>query len=192
MHKKAHKPEEKDNNCCCSSTDKDTGACCPPNTDPVPASDDRIKGLEDELKKEKDSYLRLRAEFDNYRKRMAQEKEDFAQYAASAVLLELLPIVDNFERAQHSFEKHKDDTDEIIKGVALIHKQMEDLLKKTGVEPIECQGKPFDPVTMEAIMQKEVTEGEDTIVLEVVQQGYRVKDKLLRHAMVVVSKKKST
>ncbi len=162
-----------------------------PDNEPVAdINTEKLQSLEEALKKEQDSYLRLRAEFDNYRKRAAVEKEEFVKYATANVLNEILPIIDNFERAQQSFEKHKDEKEEIIKGVALIHKQLEDLLQKFGIKKIECLGKPFDPATQEAIMQKETTEGEDNIVLEVVQPGYQLEDKVIRHAMVIVSKKK--
>ncbi len=149
----------------------------------------KITALEADLKKEQDSYIRLRAEFDNYRKRIQAEKEELSKYAGSKVIMELLPVVDNFERAQQSFEKHHEDVDEILKGVALIHKQLEDLLSKLGVKKIDCLGQVFDPLQQEAIMQKESAEGEDNIVLEVVQPGYILEDKVLRHAMVIVSKK---
>jgi len=153
------------------------------------APDQKIMELEASVKKEQESYLRLRAEFDNYRKRMQQEKEELSKYAGSKVIMELLPVIDNFERARQSFEKHHEEVDEIIKGVALIHKQLEDLLQKLGVKKIECFGQKFDPESQEAIMQKEVTEGEDNIVLEMVQPGYVLEDKVIRHAMVIVSKK---
>ncbi|MBU0579911.1 MAG: nucleotide exchange factor GrpE [Candidatus Margulisbacteria bacterium] len=144
--------------------------------------------LEESLKKEKDSYLRLRAEFDNYRKRMALEQEDFTKYAASNFILEVLPILDSFERAQKSFEKHKDEVDEIIKGTALIHKQFEDILKKMGVEKIDCLGKSFDPNLHEAVMQQESADKEENTILEEVQPGYMLQGRMLRHAMVIVSK----
>ena len=149
----------------------------------------KIKELEEALKKEKDSYLRLRAEFDNFRKRQAQEREDFIKFAASNFILEILPILDSLERAQRSFEKHKDEADEIIKGTALIHKQFEDVLKRMGVTRIESIGKSFDPNLHEAVMQQEAKDKEENTVLEEVKPGYLMQGKVLRPAMVIVSKK---
>lgn len=150
--------------------------------------DKQILRLEEELKKEKDASLRLRAEFENYRRREAQDKEEFVKFAAGNVILEILPILDSFERAQKSFEKHKDEVAEIIKGTALIHKQFEDILKKLGVEKIESLGKSFDPNLHEAVMQQEEKDKAKNIVLEEVQAGYMMQGKVLRHAMVIVSK----
>jgi molecular chaperone GrpE len=145
--------------------------------------------LEEELKKEKDSYLRLVAEFNNFKKRTQEEKEEFAKFAAERSLVEILPIYDSFERAQKAFEEHKEDTEELIKGFSLIHKQFEDVLKKLNVTKIECIGEAFDPNLHEAIMQQENGEKEANTILDEVQPGYKLGEKIIRHAMVIVSKK---
>ena len=88
--------------------------------------------------------MRLYAEFDNFRRRTAQEKEELAKYATEGFVRELLPLMDNFERARASFEKHENEVDELKNGLILIHKQFEDILKNSGVEKIEVAGKPFD------------------------------------------------
>jgi len=140
------------------------------------------------LKEANDKHLRLYAEFDNYRKRVQAEKEELSKTALSALLKELLTILDSFERAQESFEKHINEKEELIKGVALIHRQFEDILAKNGIKKIETKDKPFDPQLHEAIMQQEAAGVATHTVLEEVQKGYLLNDKLLRPAMVIVAK----
>ncbi len=147
-----------------------------------------LQAKEVELKEQQDKNLRLYAEFDNYRKRVTAEKEELCKTATTALLKELLPILDSFERAQQSFEKHKNEKEELHKGLALIHRQMEDALAKHGIKKIEAKGQKFDPQLHEAIMQQEAAGVEAHTVLEEVQKGYLVHDKLLRPAMVIIAK----
>ena len=144
----------------------------------------------EELRREKDALqdrlLRTAAEFDNYRKRIERERGDFAAYAAAEVLTELLPIVDNFERALGA--PAGADADAFRKGVELIHKQMLDLLRKRGVKPIEALGSDFDPNFHQAVIHESSGEHREGEVISELQRGYMLGDRLLRPAMVKVAK----
>ena len=142
----------------------------------------------DELRRERDSLqdrlLRTAAEFDNYRKRMDRERRDLAEYTAGEVMSELLPIVDNLERALQA----ADEEDPLRKGVELIHRQMLDVLRKRGVKPIEALGADFDPNFHQAVIHEESATHREGEVMEELQRGYLVGDRLLRPAMVKVAK----
>ena len=142
----------------------------------------------EELRREKDALqdrlLRSAAEFDNYRKRVDRERRDLAEYTAADVMKELLPVVDNLERALAA----AGEGDPLRKGVELILKQMQDLLRKRGVKPIEALGADFDPNFHQAVIHEASSEHREGEVIEELQRGYLLGDKLLRPAMVKVAK----
>ena len=144
----------------------------------------------DALQREKDALqdrlLRTAAEFDNYRKRMERERRDLSEYAAADVLRDVLPILDNFERALAA--PATADTDAFRKGIELIHKQMLDLLKKRGVKPIEALGTDFDPNFPQAVIHEPSDDHREGEVMAELQRGYLLGDRLLRPAMVKVAK----
>lgn len=145
--------------------------------------DAKITALEEELKNEKDKYMRLFAEFDNFRKRTAKEKTEAYGDSAAKTISELLPAIDNFDRALDT-----PCTDENFKkGVEMIFTQMTDILSKLGVSEIEALGKPFDPNLHNAIKQVESEDGESDVVCEVFQKGYKLGDRIIRHSMVAVN-----
>lgn len=150
-----------------------------PGPDAVDAKDQRISDLEGQLK-------RLAADFENYRRRQAQEREELVKFAASRVFENLLPVVDNLERALASSKKATD-VQQVLTGVELIQRQMVDFLSKSGIVPMEAQGSPFDPNLHEAIAQLETTDAPDQTVLAEIQKGYYLNGKVLRHAMVQVA-----
>ncbi|WP_373865186.1 nucleotide exchange factor GrpE [Paenibacillus koleovorans] len=131
-------------------------------------------------------YLRTQADFDNFRRRSRQEKEDFAKYASAKLLEQLLPVVDNFERALGTTRESRD-FDALIKGVDMIFRQLDQVLVQEGLTPMNAVGQPFNPEFHQAIMQVESEEHEEGIVVEEIQKGYMLKDKVLRPAMVKVS-----
>lgn len=131
-----------------------------------------------------DRLARLQAEFDNYRKRAAKENADFRDYAVSDAARSLLPVIDNLALAL----KNSGNAEEFKRGVELIHKQLQDLLQKLNVQRISAKGEPFDPRVHEAIEMVESNEVPDHHVLEELTAGYRIKDRLLRPAMVRVAK----
>jgi len=136
----------------------------------------------------KNKYLRALADFDNYKKRAALDKEQFAQFANETLILEILPILDGFGRAMDAAKK-TNSGEEMIKGLALIKKQLEDVLKKHGAKEIEALGKPYDPNLHEAMLQKE-DDGPEGIIIEEAQKGYTLHERVIRPSMVIVSKNK--
>jgi len=130
-----------------------------------------------------DRLLRGRAEFDNFRKRTERERSDYIQYAAMEMVRELLPILDDFERAL----KVETADREYAKGVELIYQRMYDSLKKMGLEPIATEGQQFDPNLHQAIERVPTKDAQDQMVLGEFQRGYNFKGKLLRPAMVRVA-----
>jgi molecular chaperone GrpE len=144
----------------------------------------------DELRKEKDSLqdrlLRTAAEFDNYRKRVERERRELADYMKGDILADLLPILDNFERALQA--PSADASESLRKGVELIHKQLLDFLKKRGVAPIEALGADFDPNFHQAVIHEASPSHREGEVIEELQRGYMLGDKLLRPSMVKVAK----
>lgn len=142
-----------------------------------------VEQLKAELANMNENYLRQVAEFDNFRKRTAKEKQDTYSYALMKCITEFLPIMDNFERA---LACETQDT-EYKKGVEMIYTQLTEMLKKLGVSEIEAEGKPFDPALHNAVSQKEDDSFGENIVCQVFQKGYQLGDKVIRHAMVVVA-----
>ncbi|GAB6990687.1 nucleotide exchange factor GrpE [Paenibacillus pini] len=144
---------------------------------------ERYKALADENQQRA---LRTQADFDNFRKRTQKEKEDFAKYASTKLITELLPIVDNFERALAVAGDNANE-ESLAKGVSMIFRQLEGVLQSEGLTAMDSVGQPFNPEFHQAIMQVESEEYEEGIVAEEVQKGYMLKDKVLRPAMVKVS-----
>jgi molecular chaperone GrpE len=156
--------------------------------DPQQQQDETQPDPLEELRRERDAVqdrlLRTAAEFDNYRKRMDRERRDLAEYTSGEVLTELLPIIDNLERALQAASQD----DPLRKGVELIHRQMLDILRKRGVKPIEALGTDFDPNFHQAVIHEVSAEHREGEVMEELQRGYVVGDRLLRPAMVKVAK----
>jgi len=140
------------------------------------------------LKAERDSLLdrlaRAQAEFENARRRASKEQQDFRDYAAADSIKPLLPVLDSFERALQV----KSEPADFRNGVELIYKQLQDALAKVGVKAIPAKGEQFDPHVHEAIEMVETTDAADHEVIEELQRGYKIKDRLLRPAMVKVAK----
>jgi molecular chaperone GrpE len=130
-----------------------------------------------------DRLLRARAEFDNARRRAERERSEFLQFAAMDLVKDLLPVLDDFERAL----KVETADREYAKGVELIYQRLSDALKRIGLEPIETAGRQFDPNVHQAIERVETEEAEDQAILGEYQKGYNFKGKLLRPAMVRVA-----
>ncbi len=146
------------------------------------------EGEFDKLKAERDGLLdrlaRLQAEFENARKRSAREQQEFREHALADAVKALLPTLDSFERA---LQTNAGDKTEFRGGVELIYKQLQDALVKLGLRPIPAKGEPFDPHLHQAIEMVDTGEAEDHHVLEELQRGYKLKDRLLRPSMVKVA-----
>ena len=131
----------------------------------------------------KNRYIRAVADFDNFRKRSEREKSDFARYATASVLREMLPILDNFDRAL----EHAEEGDDFHKGVLMIYKQLFDVLQKHGLRVIDETGVHFDPNIHEGVMREDDSSVPSHTVTAVLQKGYFLHDRLLRPAMVKVA-----
>ncbi|KLU59611.1 protein GrpE [Peptococcaceae bacterium CEB3] len=130
---------------------------------------------------------RLQAEFDNFRKRTAKEKEETVKYAAERIVTSLLPVLDNFERAVAASRTNRD-FDSFAQGVGMIFRQMQAVLVKEGLTEIQAVGETFDPKLHEAVMQVDSEDHPGNTVVEELQKGYYLKDKVLRPTMVKVSR----
>lgn len=146
-----------------------------------------ISALQAEVEKYKDAALRSRAEFDNYRKRVVREKEDAIRYANASLFENLLPILDNFELGLGA-AKTATDAAGIVKGLEMVRKQLEDFLRSSGVENVDAAGEVFDPNVHEAVGQEASAEVPEGTVVRQLRRGFKLRDRLLRPASVVVSK----
>ena len=139
-----------------------------------------------EIEELKDRLVRQMAEFDNYRKRTDKEKKQNYEIGASDFILKILPVVDNFERGLGAMTD-ADKESSFAQGIEMIYKQLTKVLEDEGVTVIEAQGKEFDPMLHNAVMQQPSEEYESGIVIQELQKGYKYKDKVLRHSMVMVA-----
>jgi molecular chaperone GrpE len=159
---------------------------------PEAAADEALAAVAKERDTLKEQLLRAVADFDNYRKRIERERRELSDYAATDVLLELLPIIDNFERALQApgaTAGKPAESEAFKKGVELIHKQMLDLLRKRGVTLIDALGADFDPNVHQAVIHEPSEEHREGEVMQELQRGYKLGDRLLRPAMVKVAKR---
>lgn len=147
---------------------------------------DQLTALQQERDALQDRLLRTAAEFDNYRKRIDRERRDLSEFAAADVLFELLPILDNLERALQA--PAPPEADAFRKGAELIHRQMLELLRKRGVRPIETLGSDFNPNFHQAVIHEASDQHREGEVMQELQRGYMLGDRLLRPAMVKVAK----
>ena len=131
-------------------------------------------------------YQRLQADFENFRKRTLKEKEELRQLGTKKIIENLLPVMDNFQRALEA-GRQKGDLEKFLQGVQMIYTQVQEVLENSGLKPIECLGMEFNPELHQAVMKCEVEEEEDNIVLEEIQKGYLLNEKLIRPSMVKVS-----
>lgn len=144
--------------------------------------------LKEELKLEKEKSLRIQAEMVNMRRRQEEEIAKFRKYEGEELIINILNIVDNFERAIGLDDTNLDDElSKFLSGFKMIYGNLLSYLKSIGVEEIEALNKPFDPNFMEAVVMENIIEEEQGIVLDIFQKGYKYKDKVIRPAMVKVN-----
>lgn len=149
-------------------------------------SNQEMEALEKEKNDLYEKMLRVQAEYDNFRKRTQKEKEADRKYRSQSLIAELLPVVDNFERALNT-EVQDDSTKSFIEGMEMIYRQFNQALLNEGVEVIETVGTEFDPNYHQAVMQVEDDQFDSNIVVEELQKGYKLKDRVIRPAMVKVN-----
>lgn len=149
-------------------------------------TDEKIEALGNELLELKDKHIRLQAEFDNYRKRTMKEKMDLIKSGGESVIVNILPVIDDFERALMAFSEMKDD-DPLKQGISLIYSKFKEFLKQNGITEIEAKEKDFDTDLHEAVTKipapKEELKGK---VVDVIQKGYLMNDKVIRFSKVVI------
>jgi molecular chaperone GrpE len=155
------------------------------NAEIVPPDQEKdIEGLQEA----KDKYLRLYAEFENYKRRINKDKEELLRYGNEALIYELLPVIDNLEMAlQHASDEEA--SSGLVQGVEVTLKELMKALEKFGLSPIEADGKPFDPSVHHAMSQVVREDVNEEIVVEEFRKGYILKEKVLRPSLVAVSKK---
>jgi molecular chaperone GrpE len=156
--------------------------------DPIKILEKDLQKTKDELAEEKDKFVRLQAETDNFRKRLSREKEEFSQYANERLFKELIPIFDNFERA---LEDTSNDTKSLKEGLEMILKQFSSFLEKEKVEQIKAIGEKFDPTVHEVLTSEESSEHEENTIISQFVKGYMINNRVLRPSQVVISKKPS-
>jgi molecular chaperone GrpE len=158
------------------------------SADPENNSTQQIETLTEQLAAEKDRVLRLSAEFENYKKRSQRELSDFKKFANETVFKAMLTVVDNLERAIGAAKENSQEGG-LLEGVELTRKDILKLFETFNVKPVEAQNQPFDPKFHQAVTQEETDKVPENTVTTVLQKGYLLHDRLIRPAMVVVSKK---
>jgi len=149
--------------------------------------DSEIKLLKSQLEERTNQCVRIAADFDNYRKRTQREREDLELQVKCSTINELLPVVDNFERARSHIKPQTDQETTIHKSYQSVYKQLVDCLKRIGVAPMRSEGKEFDPSLHEAVMRQPTDEHPEGTVMEELVRGYVLGDRVLRHALVKVA-----
>ena len=163
---------------------------------PAPSADpeQRVRDLEAELSALKaehetvrSQYMRIAADFDNFRKRQSRDQDDLRVQIACSTLSEILPVVDNFERARQQLEPQAEEAQAIHRSYQGLYKQLVDVFKQLGVSPMRVEGEPFDPNLHEAVLREPSDEHVEDVVIAELQRGYHLNGRVLRHALVKVS-----
>jgi molecular chaperone GrpE len=151
---------------------------------------EKLKSKEQEAQENYDRLLRVSAEFENYKKRASREMDEFRKYSNQSLIKEMLSVVDNLELAMNSTNGHKTIDKGLLDGLEMTHREILKVFEKFKVKPISAIGQPFDPTFHEAVMQEETDEFPENTVINELQRGYLIHDRLLRPSMVVVAKSK--
>jgi len=155
----------------------------------TPAQIDELKAQAAKAAEHWDRLVRQSADLENYKKRAARERQDAIKYATESLMQKLLPVLDNFEAALAAAQNSStENAQSLITGVGMIQQQLKSVLTESGLEEIEAHGKPFDPNFPEAVSQAESVEHPEGTVMQQLRKGYRLRERLLRPATVVVSK----
>jgi molecular chaperone GrpE len=155
-------------------------------TEEVEVEENPVAQLEAKLAEEEERYLRLRADFDNLKRRTQLDREAQAKYRAQSLLTDLLPVLDNFERALN-VEATTEEAQNMKKGIEMVYRTLVEATEKEGLQVIATEGEAFDPNVHQAVMQESDADKESGIVLQELQRGYQLKDRVLRPAMVKVN-----
>jgi molecular chaperone GrpE len=147
----------------------------------------RISALQEELEQVRSQSLRIAADFDNFRKRQLREQDDLKLTITRSTITEILPVVDNFDRARVQLNPESEEAKSLHRSYQNLYKQLVDVLKQLGVAPMRVEGEPFDPNIHEAVMREESHDHPEDVVIEELQRGYHLHGRVLRHALVKVS-----
>lgn len=147
---------------------------------------DELTLAKQQIEEEQDKLIRLRADFENYKRRVQLDKASDYKYRAQSVLMDILPVLDNFERAL-AVETTSEEAASLVKGLDMVYRTLLEAVKKEGLEQIEAEGVAFDPNFHQAVMQEQDDSKESGIVLQELQKGYKLKDRVLRPSMVKVN-----
>ena len=150
-------------------------------------NDARLEQLEKEHETLKSQYVRIAADFDNFRKRQSRDQDDLKVQLVSKALTAILPIVDNFERARQQLKPESEEAQTLHRSYQGLYKQLVEVLKQQGVAPMRVAGQQFDPSLHEAVLREPSQEFDEDIITEELQRGYHLEGKVLRHALVKVS-----
>jgi molecular chaperone GrpE len=159
--------------------------------DPIKELEERLASKEQEALENYDRLLRVSAEFENYKKRTSREMEEFRKYSNQSLIKEMLSVVDNLELAMNSTDGKKTIDKSLLEGLEMTHREILKVFEKFNVTPVSAQGQMFDPTFHEAVMQEETDDVPENTVVNELQKGYLIHDRLLRPAMVVVAKSKT-
>ncbi|UCH21252.1 MAG: nucleotide exchange factor GrpE [Deltaproteobacteria bacterium] len=189
---KEKKPVETDRGDDKTGAVKDSDKATKPEiTDPIKELEEKLKTAEESAKESYDRFLRVSAEFENYKKRAAREMDDFRKFAHQSLVKELLPIVDNLELAIRSSGDDANVGNGLVDGISLTLKEILKVFEKNHVKPIEALGKSFDPRYHEAVMREETDKHPENTITNELQKGYLIHERLLRPSMVVVAAAKA-
>lgn len=169
-----------------AATESEFNSTEPLNEGSESSIEEEIEKLKSELEESKEKYLRLVAEFDNFRKRNAKEKLEIIQTASKDVIVSMLEVLDDADRAQQQLTSAE--TDQVQQGVLLVFNKLRNILQSKGIKLMDAKGKPFNPDLHEAIAELPAGDDMRGKVVEVVQNGYYLNDKIIRFAQVVVGK----
>jgi molecular chaperone GrpE len=159
--------------------------------DPTKDLETQLEAKEQEAKENYDRLLRVSAEFENYKKRSSRELEEFRKFANQSLIKELLSVVDNLELAMNSAGGHETIDRGLLQGLEMTHREILKVFERFSVKPIIARGEVFDPAFHEAVMQEETDEFEANTVVNELQKGYLIHERLLRPSMVVVARSKT-
>jgi molecular chaperone GrpE len=159
----------------------------PSALDPLQEAQAELAALRSEHEALKSQYMRIAADFDNYRKRQLRDQEESKLQIICNTLGEILPVVDNFDRARQQLNPQSEEAQALHRSYQGLYKQLVDVFKQLGVSPMRVEGEPFDPILHEAVMREPSHDHPEDVVIEELQRGYQLHGKVLRHALVKVS-----
>jgi molecular chaperone GrpE len=167
------------------TTEESTESFPPPEK--LQELESQLAALQTEHEALRSQYMRIAADFDNFRKRQSRDQEDLRLQIACTTLSEILPVVDNFDRARQQLNPQSEEAQTLHRSYQGLYKQLVDVFKQLGVAPMRVEGEPFDPNLHEAVMRQPSQEHPEDVVIEELQRGYQLHGKVLRHALVKVS-----